>query len=400
LKAIESFSKDTILNFISNFVLIGSFQLVLLPYLSEKLNNAEFGSILYLLGIINLINSMFAASLSNLRLRTGIKKNSYQNLFNSFYVLSVFIVVPLFCLSNYLSTNSNYLIVFYLILLMLKTYGISYYRLELNYLKIAILSIINAGTILIFLFFFKEIISIDNWYIIILIPELIVAYIIGKKIKVINYGMHFELIGLIKKFDRNKALFIGYLMLIIFGFMEASLSYIDRFVIQYIKGSEQVAQFFIATSFSKFQPLFLNIISGVLLSYLATNSNNLWKNKKGQVISGLIVFCIISITFFYVFNKYYLSIFYPNSNLFSNKLLFFSNVVYCLFGVDIILRSFLIKNVKLKLIIIKEFFILIILLFLLLIFFNKESNLVQFLYVLFTIAILKLIASIYLLNEK
>lgn len=397
---IKGFSKNTLLNFVSNFILIGTLQLIFFPYLSEILSDEEFGNILFILGIVNLFNSMFAASLSNLILRKGIQNTKVNNLFNWYYILSVSVVVPVFLIANVLLINENHLIVLYLIFLMLRTYGIAYYRLKLDYMRIAILSVVNASVLLILLYSLVEVISAENWFLIILIPEFIVALVIGRKIKLFSVKSIKEITSSVRSIKINKAQYLAYLMLIVFGMLEASFSYIDRFVLQNTLGSDKVAQFFISSSFSKFQPLFLNIISGVLLSYIATSHQNLWQKNQLRILALLGVLSVFLVTLFYLFNDLYLDIIYPNFKDYSDRFLFISSIVYCLFGVDIILRSFLIKMVDLKLILRKELFALLFLLLLIFIFFTKTSEIIEFLYLLLSVGIFKLSFSIYLLNKK
>ena len=399
---LKNISQITFLNFFSGIFLTISLQLILLPSYSENLGETGFGNVVFSLGVVNLLCAVFAASLSNYRLRLGkILGDDKKEEFLLLFIVALFTSIPIVIFISILNDIDPFFLSLYLGFLMFRTFGVSFLRLDLDYISITKLSILISVLILIIVYFFQQDLNRANWTVVLIIPEFIAALYLNKKIKIITISsLQFVLENLFKK-KIFRIHLNGYLFLIFLQLAESSFTYLDRFVLQYFLGSEDVAKFYVLTSMSKFQPLIFNMLSGVILSYLAFSKENLWSRFKFKILTVLTIISLISVAVVNLLDEYFIDYFYPKLNLdgFSEFLLI-ASFAYCLVGIDKILRSFLIKYVDFRILVLKEIFIILIIFISIFLLFINNKELLSFLIILLIASIFRVVISLFFLFRK
>lgn len=285
---------DVILNLISSLLLTSVLQLAIYPFLAHVNSNHDFGNILTITGICNVIGVMFGISLNNMLL---VKYNEYsidtlKISFTKLAIISLFsaIVLIQFMLFPFIRILNGYNFIFliiYTVLLLLRSFLTVFYRIELNYILIVKHALYTSVGYLLGLFLFNY---YSNWGIIFVSGEVVSLIFL---IKTINIKIELNLMReQINKNIRND--FINFFIASSFSNM---MLYLDRLLINPILGASQVAVFFSASVIGKLLSLVMQPFSSVMLSYLSKekseNAYNLFKKSLiVSIISGILFFII------------------------------------------------------------------------------------------------------------
>ena len=137
---ILSFSKDFILNICASLISTGVMQIILYPALANKLSSSDYGMLLTVMGLINVITLAFGNNLCNARLITR-EQYEKENLTGDFQIL----VILMSCIASVLVIIINFYfklgngillgLIAATVLTILKSYYLVIYRLEIDYVK-------------------------------------------------------------------------------------------------------------------------------------------------------------------------------------------------------------------------------------------------------------------------
>ncbi|MDS3882014.1 hypothetical protein [Staphylococcus hominis] len=335
------FLKDVLLNIISQALFIAVQQILLFPIFEKNLGQKNFGYFLLIYSVFNVITVTLATSFTNL----------YQRNFNNFdkelenrtnyyfyykkLILYYFIASLLFLI---VIIYINFSIIIYLLLMLLVFLTISrmflmvWFRIRKQFINILIVNIclsvlysliifVNINNIIDILIFFNI-----SEFITIIILFLIVKYKIFEFIKADSEIFHYNAINI----------------LIISGLAGSMMNYSDRFVIKMLLGSSMITIFYIATLPSKMFLLPFNMLSSVILSYLA-NSKNIGRSLKRKVLIALpIIFVTVSLISYSVGLILIKILYYSYINDIKD-IYFIVTLSFGLICLDFILRSFLLK---------------------------------------------------------
>lgn len=335
------FLKDLTLNIVSQAMFIAVQQLLLFPVFEKNLGQSNFGWFLLIYGIFNVFTVTIATSFTNLyqkkfnkfvnELNTRVGYYSYyKKLLISFLVLSIF-----FSISVYVTQIDllNYILIASLVILTAsRMFLMVWYRVQKRFSMILIVNLLLSSMYA--CLYFTSIDSVIEVFIAFIIIELVTnifIYILNK-VKFINL-----LNSKIENFE-----FISLNFLMISGFSASLMNYSDRFIINFLLGASSITVFYIATLPTKLMLFPFNMISSVILSYLA-NTENINKTLKNKVIMFLPVVFISVFIITYFIGIVIIQIIYPQ---YINEVLDIYLYVTLTFGficVDYIIRSFLLK---------------------------------------------------------
>ncbi|MGI2304461.1 hypothetical protein [Staphylococcus cohnii] len=335
------FLKDLTLNIVSQAMFIAVQQLLLFPVFEKNLGQSNFGWFLLIYGIFNVFTVTIATSFTNLyqkkfnefvnELNTRVGYYSYyKKLLISFLVLSIF-----FSISVYVTQIDllNYILIASLVILTAsRMFLMVWYRVQKRFSMILIVNLLLSSMYA--CLYFTSIDSVIEVFIAFIIIELVTnifIYILNK-VKFINL-----LNSKIENFE-----FISLNFLMVSGFSASLMNYSDRFIINFLLGASSITVFYIATLPTKLMLFPFNMVSSVILSYLA-NTENINKSLKNKVIMFLPVVFISVFIITYFIGIVIIQIIYPQ---YINEVLDIYLYVTLTFGficVDYIIRSFLLK---------------------------------------------------------
>lgn len=335
------FLKDITLNIVSQAMFIAVQQLLLFPVFEKNLGQSSFGWFLLIYGIFNVFTVTIATSFTNL----------YQKKFN--------------ILLDELNTRVGYygyykkLLVYFLILVIIFSVSICFTKIDLlNYVLLALLVIFTASRMFLMVWYRVQkkftiilvvnlllssmyaclyFISINN-VVEILIAFIIIEFIINIFIYLLNKVNFIHLIN--SKIEKFEMISLNLLMLS--GFSASLMNYSDRFIINILLGASSITVFYIASLPTKLMLFPFNMISSVILSYLA-NTESINKSLKNKVLIFLpgVYIGVFIITYF--IGIFIIRIIYPQYLDDVLDIYLYVTLTFGFICVDYIIRSFLLK---------------------------------------------------------
>lgn len=337
---------DIFLNVFSLGISTAILQLAVYPIISFKLPTGEFGMLLTIMGVINIIAVVFGGSLNNTQL---IDKKLYTDNYKYYgdfkrilycYLIFIFfsscfiLVLPFFRL-NYVSI---FLLVVLIILTTLRSYLPVLWRITLSYDKVLKHSIITAVGYIIGILIFLSTNSIQ-WPVVFLIGEIFSTCYLFRKTNFLSFK--------ITKSSNYIKVNQDYLNLFSANIVANILTYFDRFILQGLLGSDEVSIFFAASIFGKLSSLMLQPIAGVVLSYLSREDDGRKKRYFSiftimSLVSGIVLFGISII-----FSPILVKILYPILYIDAVKIMNLSNLSSIILIVGSLFQPIILKFSKL-----------------------------------------------------
>lgn len=298
-------SKDFILNIMATLLSTGTMQLVLYPQMALKLDPETYGTMLTIIGIINVITLSFGNNLCNSRLlddkkyRDNNLRGDYQILLLIMASLSVGIVV----LANlYFKLDTEPLIglLFFTVLNIVCSYYLVTYRININYTKNLLAhAFLCIGYVVGSVF----LLGLVSW------PwTFALAYALG----VIFIWFSSDIMREPFKttpFFKKTATSAG--ILVFSGLIGNMTTYLDRFIIHPVLGGESVSVYATAAFFSKSINLVLAPILTVVLSYITSGKIQINKKRFRLITLAYVVFGAIFILVSVTIGKYITGFLYP-----------------------------------------------------------------------------------------
>lgn len=286
------FLQDVLINVLSSTLLAMSLQLIIFPFLSSGISTTEFGTLIAIYGVNNLIVNFLGNSLNNIRLINRQSVEGYNLILYIINTLSVILVLIsinilsinisvinliLFCIFTFLANNRNYFMV--------------NYRLKLQYNKILKLNIlIILGYFLGLLLYMQT----GLWSIIFLSGEIFAAiYMFITNALIINVSKD--------EFKFNKAITLDFIKLSFSNFINNFLNYIDRFLIIPILGPASMGIYFAASAISKIIIMILTPINNVLLSHITNLDMNI---KRSRLILLYLISLLFIFPLYFIINSF------------------------------------------------------------------------------------------------
>lgn len=289
-RVLQNVSVDILLNLLATLASTGTMQLVLYPRLAAVLGSTDYGTVLTVIGIINVITLAFGNNLASARL---IKETDYRSLgiqgdFQILLLLSSVIsgfLALISCLVFQLYISDIIAIIALTVTTVIKSYYIVTFRLEIDYRKNLFANIslcIGYG--------------IGAWLLLGFVPwgwsftvaNVLCTIYIARTSSIIREPW--------KKTSRMASTLRMYMSLVGGGLLGNLTTYLDRFVVYPILGATSVSIYSVATFFPKGLTLVSSPLTSVLLTYFTQGKINLSKTSY-MIVNVMIALGSVSFTF-------------------------------------------------------------------------------------------------------
>ncbi|WP_342610536.1 hypothetical protein [Staphylococcus hsinchuensis] len=335
------FLKDIFLNILSQALFLAVQQIILFPIFESHLGQKEFGFFLLLYGIFNVFTVTIATSFTNLyqkKLNIYIDQSREVKTYYIFYkkmiVYCLLILLMVFVVLFFTKFNTlSYLLISILVILTTsRMFLIVWYRVHKNYIFILFINLILS--LMYVLVLVINPLTISEILLSFIVIELLVNIIIYILLK-ININRFFE-------YNMNDFSYASLNFLMLSGFSASLMNYSDRFLINILLGASSVTVFYIATLPTKLMILPFNMMSTVILSYLA-KSNNINKQIKRKLLLLLPIIFIIVSSLSYLIGLLIIKLLYDEYYDNIQSIYFIVVFTFGLVCVDSIVRSFILK---------------------------------------------------------
>lgn len=306
LNKLKILTNDVGLNLLATVISTGSQQLIVYPLLAKELGSVEYGRMLTVMGILNVIVLSFGNNLCNARIITE-KKYNERNVIGDFQIMALFFGLVsglcMFVASLMMDISLSIMlgIVVAAILAVFRAYYLVEFRIRIDYKKNLYANVVTAIG---FVCGVAILLKFISWPWIFSFSSVVCLLYIGKTSKIIQEPYI--------KTPLLRYTFKTVMMLIVSGLIGNLTMYMDRFVVYPFLGGEGVSCYSTASFFSKSLSLVLLPITSVLLSYLAVGKIIISKNRY-VLINGLLV--VVSIIFVFIsvtLGSYITGILYPS----------------------------------------------------------------------------------------
>lgn len=306
---------DSILNIVAATIPIAIIQLIIYPFIAHKSGNQEYGLMITLVSLFNLIGFPYGNVLNNIRL---LNNNEYQDnqiegdynvlLAVGLVINSIVMIIGTIYYENGISLISILLSIIISSVNLIREYLIVAFRITLNYKSILLNNIyLVVGYMIGFIFFNLT----GYWQFIYLFGYLLSLSFIIKNSTLIREKF---VITVLFKDTAYKSF-----VLFVSTFLKSVLTYADKLIIYPLLGPLAVSIYYSATIIGKIVSMGINPISSVFLSYLP----NVKDISKKTFLKILVFTGIIGIVGYYVcifVSKPVLHLLYPEWALESIKL--------------------------------------------------------------------------------
>lgn len=339
----KSFIRDVFLNLVSNSVVLILIQLLIFPIFSRFFSQSEFGSIVSIYGINNVIVIFLGNTLNNLRLINRDKDRKFEGLVFISNILSIVLII-IFSLiyAQNLELLDYVLIIFFTFLSNARAYLGSYYRISLEYDKLLIQNLLISAGYLLGLLFFKF--AMNSWAIVFVTGELFgYFYIRYTKNPLLK---DFSAMLKLKSFEKDIS--ISFFQLSCSNALSSSLNYLDRFIIIPILGAHNMSIFYAGSSVSKIVTMLITPMNNVILSYVMDSKREVSKVKFINIYIGAGIACI---PIYFILNRisfFVTKILYPNLYLDASEIISIITIGILTNSIFSLLNPFVLKQFKLE----------------------------------------------------
>ncbi len=265
---------DLFLNLLAAVLPMFILQFFILPLISQKTSGSEYGQILTLVSIVGLLGGTLGNVLNNVKLITfsKYKEKSYSGDFS--FLLIVFLMINIIgnvIYVNISSIDQKYLYILLVLssLLLLRNYGTTEFRINLNYKLVLIESLMMLTGYIVGLLVF---IINGTWSFVYLFGYTFSLLFIFSKTKIF-----FEPL---KATPLHKETSIQAGILLLSGLLVALGTYVDRLILYPMLGGYAVTIYYVSTVFGKTISLLIQPLTSLMLSYFAKldkfNSRNFY----------------------------------------------------------------------------------------------------------------------------
>lgn len=342
---------DFLLNFMAFFLLIGSQQLLLLPYLSRILLDQEFSLVLIVFAIANIVGSSVGTSLSNMK---HLKYRSHQSSSQEakYFLLKVSVFASVISVIIYFVFSQNQNIVDYVLIYIIylftifRLYLTAERRFEKKYKIIVIASLIYF-LLIVFMIFLKAYLLKDfyfYWPAVIFCAEFLSVLVL-----VLGHERYQES-GQVTR-DTFKETMSSFIPFSVNEALTSITSYSDRFVLYPYITPYQLNAYFSASAIAKFALMIINPVSNVILSWLSSSNDSSQKKRERKLLlyGATFIFLIFS-PILYLVTPILVRIMYPDFYELALNLIPYVVAINALGLVTSIINPYNLRNGKIRLI--------------------------------------------------
>ncbi len=262
-EAVKRTSKDFVLSILASLVYTFARQIVVLPILAARMPDAEYGTLLTVIGLVNVFTALVGGTLNNIRLvqaekyQEQEKKGDFLLLCTGGSVLCVGTVVAL-CFAFRLHWICGLLLAVHVCTNNFYQYAVAYFRLNLDFKRNLLLNVIVSIAYIPVAFLFA---SAVMWPLIFVVGD-----VVGLIYTAIVTRFYKEGLRPSPLLAQTGKMMLALALINVIGNL---LMYADRMIIYPILGAEAVSYYSTASFFGKSAGIVMVPIAGVLLGYFS-----------------------------------------------------------------------------------------------------------------------------------
>lgn len=276
--------RDVFINLLAASLCTVVLNFIVYPIYARNFSAEDYGNILTLLGVVNLLWAVLGNCLNNTRLVLN-KKDGMENDNGNYNPLIAIgsvvggIIIILVALFFSITTWLSLILVFFTVIVgIARAYYVVSYRLKLDYVtQLKTNMIVSAGYI-IGILMTK---SIQVWPLSLLLGEGIAFFYTIKKGTLFNEPFCFT--------DDKRVVIHTYTDLIVTGLIGNLITYFDRFLINPLLGAVSVSVFSVASFWGKAVTPFISPTANVMLSYLSQKDSKISMKKFITIFMASVV---------------------------------------------------------------------------------------------------------------
>lgn len=249
------------------------------PWMNIRMGDAGFGHYVVLLGYISIFAYSCGEALNHIRVlnQESDKERAaeYRIIILTEALIAFFILLSYNVFYEKESLTGSALFGLAAVFMMFRLYSECMFRIEINYKRILISSIIMAGGYLVGYFFYTK---GAPWYVIIVLGEaaaVLYAAIEGRAFSAKNKVSEYFPRTIKNTVTLTSSYLISYILI-----------YMDRFLVSFLLGEELVSTYYISTFYGKCVALVIPPITAVLLGNISKGIIPLDKKMVNKVVMG------------------------------------------------------------------------------------------------------------------
>ena len=336
--------KNVFLNLMGAAVSTGVQQLIVYPYLAAQYTEAEYGSLLFLLGTMNVVALTLGNALGDIRM---IRNSDYEeagktgdfNLLIAFLSLLAGVAyVAVGSLALGMPLFAAILLGGTVLLETVNAYTVMFFRLQLKYWHALGTTVAKAVGYLVGILLER---LTGQWIII-----LFTSYLFSFVYQLITTPFLRESFRKTPRFSKTVS---QYSTLSASYLLKSSLTYIDRFALFPMIGAEMVSVYTVATVFGKCVSLVIQPIANVLLGYISQRGFRLSAKTYCKITAACLGLGALSLVGVLLISEPVLGFLYPTYLDAVKPYLLIANVTAMINAVTSIIQPFILKFAKVSL---------------------------------------------------
>lgn len=334
---------DMILNIISTAIPTVVLQLIILPSIANCVDDNQYGLIVTILAMLNVIPATIGNALNNIRLVYEEKYNE-EKIKGDFQILLTICeainIALIFVISWYYLGKFDFinilLIIITSVLWLGREYHIVAFRIKLNYKAI----LLNNLYLILGYSIGYVIFKITGYWEFIYILGIFISYIY-----IYIYSQICKEPFVKTKFWKDVSK--DNILLLVSVFLARLINYADKLLLYPLLGGAMVSIYYVATIFGKVVSMAITPINSVALSYLSKIKNRPDHLFNWSYMVGIIV-CVIGYFCAIVFSRPILSIIYPMYVDEAMKYIYITSATICVNVLTSIITPFVLKFFAMK----------------------------------------------------
>ena len=302
----QNVSKDLLYSVAGLCLMNGVIQLVVNPYLQNKMGSAKFGVMLSLISVLSVVSISFGTSFNYSRMIASTKKRDCNSDYFFMLLLSAIITVPICIAAQLIIDKFSFVaLIGYIVLTAITTfryYGDVNFRLDIDFKGFFVYYALMAAGYLIGIAVFR---CFNSWIIVYLLGEVAAVIFVAVRGKVFKCNPFKKTEFFNDNLRSSSALLLSNLITSI-------LANIDRPFILKAIDANSVTVFYAATLIGKIIALLTVPLNGVVISYLSKYDGKLSKKTFSHLcVLALMATALLSGVCIFI-SYIFVSIMYPN----------------------------------------------------------------------------------------
>ncbi len=288
------FAKDSVLNIVASMMVTFTLQIVVYPFLAQKMGDEKYGEILTVMAVFNTLISTLGNTVNNARLIRN-AENEREKAEGDFNVITIVmallgaLITGILAVTIYnMPAKENVFLLLAVIIGIVRAYYIVTFRIWLDFKKQIVSNMLAVLGYVLGIFLVSK---IELWPIIFLCGELASLVYVLCVSTLPKAG--WKITG---KLNQTLVLL---LQLIIISLLANVLTYFDRFLINPLLGAKQVAIFTVAAFWGRSLSAVFEPIANVILGYCSQKDFEITRKKFNLIFGGscIVVFFFWGIGF-------------------------------------------------------------------------------------------------------